>query len=361
MNKLLRLASFVLIAAMLFAFAACTEASKPAAADPTQEAAAPVGTETADGDPTEATEPTAAPSEDGYDPDGENEPPTTTNDPNAAAKYEEEYRLLKEAFAAVQATDFETCAEKVMSLAPNSPGPVCTIEEGNGYRYFTSAPSVLFVDSGKIYISDLDPQGGLFVYDMTSGAAARAANVSNPLGRPMAVVDGKLYTSHSVEDLSGGVIAEFDPCVSESAETNGFCFMSAYDGTVRMYIWEPQSGPGSYTCTFDAAQNKWSDMEAFGPLSVPFGLEWVQLHGFGPDGSCCQIVWPDENGEPNANPCIVHTDESGKLLSYTQLPYTAAELNTSDSGPGICYAPDGSIYLMVCMLDEIAVWRINLD
>ncbi len=57
----------------------------------------------------------------------------------------------------------------------------------------------------------------------------------------------------------------------------------------------------------------------------------------------------------------MHTDESGKLLSYTQLPYTAAELNTSDSGPGICYAPDGSIYLMVCMLDEIAVWRINLD
>ena len=58
---------------------------------------------------------------------------------------------------------------------------------------------------------------------------------------------------------------------------------------------------------------------------------------------------------------IVLTDSDGNLLAYTGMPYAMDEIGASDYAENLIATPDGQIYYMACLKDEVAVWRIDLN
>lgn len=343
MKTLTKLTALLLLAALLFSFAACTGTVVNGKEDPVQGATATKKT-----------------------PEQPNAP---TEEPSFVELQNRQRALLSEAFAAVSATPFESCAEKVMSLAPCDPGPLCFITENNGNKGFVTAPSKLAVDGGKIYVNDIGdcPEGenSIFVYDMVSKTASRVPCLTKTLEyNLMTVLNGKLYTTHSVEDLATGELTEFAGCINDDQEIYGTCILYSDHGSVRLFegmdkAEQPWSG-NSYCFTLDMQTNEWSNKQGAVTPEAPFKCTWVNTVGFGQDGSFCVLAWPEANDDSFGTPYIARVDVDGSLLAYTKLPYTNEEFYAANVEPGICYAPDGNIYLMVYSLDEVAVWRINL-
>ena len=370
MKNLFKITALVLFAAMLLSLAACTDPHQPAVSDPTQEAGLPDNTEPVTEAPT--AEPTAEPAaeatEDGYDPEGEMEDPITTNDPDAAEKQMEWSRRVKETLNALGETPLSSCAVKIASFVPNSPnGPYYEyIKTENGEDELNFASHWLSVDGSKLYINDRFRERTLFVFDTETGTASRIG-YEQYVGLPtqMIVIGGRMFTHDGADDLETGETINFTSPLTSSDINSDTWFMTAYDGIVRMYVQSDRSKANedgscpSVIYTLNAEENEWSEGETVAWNNELFSSESVT--GILPNGNYCllQHLIDDEGFWSERR--IVLADSEGNPLAYTEMPYSLDEIHASDYSEGLIAAPDGYIYYIACLADEVAVWRIDLN
>lgn len=366
-----RIASLILAALMALSLAACTGLKN----DPVEPTVIPEATEQSANDLQPKTDPeqagpqTATPVPEAYDPEGEAEEPIPTFDP---AKLEQELGWIEQlnaAYAELEDTPFESCAVKVFSGVPGSAD--CPYYRYNGAEdgseEVMNVPFSIYVDGSRIYVNDRsynhDDKNSMFVFDMDTGAASRVACNSRVYGyRTFAVLDGKLYTSHSVEDLATGEVVEFTPCISDQQEVSGTNFMTASQGNIVVFegydMTEETWSHDSYTFTLDRETNTWSERKASVRFAEPFQINQVWISGIAPDGTYCCTVWLGENCAEY--PVIAHLGADGSPISYTKLPYTADQMHYADGTPSLVYAADGYMYFMICSAEEVAIWRVDL-
>lgn len=366
-----RISLLIMVLAMLVSFAACDPAVQPSGSESVPGSALPddaeITAEAAANEPSEA--PTAAPTTDSTADSTElvEETPYETEVPSIIPHYE----LLEEALASLQETPFDKCAEKVMSAVPNSSEGPCYsyIANEKGEDEFESAPKDFSVDGSKIYVNDMwtaqDNMHSIFVYDMSTGSAAR---VDLGLGGGPAetasiiVVDGILYTLCGYEDLNTGKTFKTASCLSSAQNMAGNWFMTAYDGGLHLFLRsDPEDGDAqsSYIYTLDKQANAWGERETWNAMNKPFPSGAV--NGVFSNGNCCFLLDCSSEAGAADRLCIALTDKDGGILAYTFVPYSTEELSATDSANALIAAPDGSIYYMACLKDETAVWKIDLN
>lgn len=367
MKTIVKAAAFILFAAMLFSLAACTASHGSEPADPTQEAVVPNTDEPVTEAPTE--EPTAEPTEDGFDQEGEDEDPIPipTKDPDFHEKIVQRDRRVKDALEAVGETPLSDCAVKVMSVVPNSPnGPFYEYTTENGEKVINSAPFVFSVDGSKIYINDsyMTPDHySMFVYDMTDGSTSRIETEWDTT-IAMIVADGIMYRPDSARDVKTGETVTFDSPLFEDDGHLKDLFMTGYGGSIRLFLYGYESNISGVhpntLYTLDGTDHTWSEGETIDWDNGIFSAG--QISGILPNGNYCFILhFLDEEQITCSERRIVLTDSDGNLLAYTDMPYTMDEISASDYAENLIATPDGQIYYMACLKDEVAVWRIDLN
>ena len=331
---------------------ACGLSLKPAAPEPTEEAALPENTEGGVSDTgTPTAESTEAPS------DAPGKEPDWWHD-----------RSINEILAASEAIPFESCSEKVVALVPDDPGPLYDhgwVESEEGESSPAFGPTRFSVDGDLIYVSDSGMTGltdsgqkTMFVYDMAVGSASRVPVNSFPYGyMAMIAVDGVMYSCRSREVLSTGEFARFEEGIPQDGTDGSIgSFMTAWDGNINVF------SEGSYR-VLDPDTYEWSDLSPFdADFHDPFDA--YSLVGIFPDGTLCFcFTFPENADDPGSfvNIAVVRADRQMKVLGYTVMPYSFSDLEPYDYSEEVIVGRDGMVYVMACFEKEFDVWKINLN
>lgn len=353
MKKLSKTLFLILLAGLFAAVSACGTSGPRPEASPE-----PSSGQEAQADPTSA--PSALPAE------------TADDQPTEAAPTPGQYPYYQQAFVeSVESLPFDSCAEKVLSLAPNGPGPYYYFDlpdSGEGGPAPVFGPTWFSVDSNTVYVSDggmgEDVRGTLFAYDLSSGAASRISIGSTVYGYiPMIVDGGTLYTCRSAEDLSTGAVTELEEAVTPHDEVNSTAIMTAFDGTVRYLITggpnEEEDEANCTVFTLDSTAGTWSDS-----VLSPGFLEGLtckfNLAGIFPNGDYCFVIEYESDPEKDALVHIVRVNASMEPIVAVTVPYTSSQYAPLGYSFRAITARDGFVYFMACFEEEFAVWKIAL-
>lgn len=283
--------------------------------------------------------------------------PARSEVPTAApTETEPQQSTTEELLAKIDKKDFGDCSEKLISLEPNGPGPLYDME-GDQPVY---GPVRFSVDGNMIYVSDglalVDGkvEMSMFAYDLKDGSVSRIPYEGDPAGyMQMIAVDGRIYTSHSILDVSSGERIPIERCISDDQELSGCCSMTAFDGRIHLFS-GAYEGEAEYMMTLDENSGNWerSDIE----LTFKYPFDGRSVKGMFPDGGFCfQII-----EIKSATIYIIRTDADLDPVVCTVVPLAWKELEPLDYSFETVVGRDGYVYFMACLENEFVVYRIAL-